>query len=378
MITFRLLSHRDQVNIAIDGELKREAYKVVRNHPGVTYSITHNLFYFKYDPTSFEELKQKLKSLTKFTDEVNIAELETRMIEQLNLQAPPGYEELLTTMRYSEATKGTYISQLKRFLLFIHPLTIDETDDHIIHRYLLYLVDKRGVSISTQNQAINAIKFYLEHVKKGERRIYYIERPRPETKLPTVLSEAEVFAIFEQTRNLKHRCLLMVMYSAGLRISELLRLKKVDIDVGRQVIYVRGAKGKKDRVTVLSAFAYQVLQTYLQTHWTKEWLFEGWSGGQYSSRSVNNIVKRAARRAGIEKNVSAHTLRHSFATHLLESGTDLRYIQALLGHESSRTTERYAHVTTKGMNQIMSPLDRMMHKAGLELGGGQHLLPEKK
>jgi site-specific recombinase XerD len=215
------------------------------------------------------------------------------------------------------------------------------------------------VSRSTQNQAINAIKFYLEHVKHGERKVYYVDRPLKELKLPTVLSEAEIQRLLFHTRNIKHKCLLLLLYSGGLRISEVLKLKPVDVDTDRNVIYLRGAKGNKDRITLLSAVALTYLQQYLAAYKPATYIFEGPNGTAYSSRSVNKIIKRSALLAGIVKNVSAHTLRHTFATHLLEHGTDLRYIQSLLGHESSKTTERYTQVTRKGFMQLTSPLDNL-------------------
>ena len=153
---------------------------------------------------------------------------------------------------------------------------------------------------------------------------------------------------------------------AGLRQGELIGLKWTDIDVDRKMIYVRGAKGMKDRVTVLSDIANQYLQFYREQYDPKHWVFEGPPGVRYSPRSVNSIIKRNAFRAGIEKKVSAHTLRHSFATHLLEGGTDLRYIQALLGHESSRTTERYTHVTKRGFDKLRSPLDNLLPRGTLD------------
>jgi site-specific recombinase XerD len=234
--------------------------------------------------------------------------------------------------------------------------------DSIVHDYMIYLVRIRKVSLSTQNQAINAIKFYLEHVKKGERKVYYLDRPRNEWKLPVVLSEDEIALLLKHTKNIKHRCLLLLLYSAGLRISELLNLSWNDIDPDRQVIHVRDGKGKKDRITLLSPLAYKQLTDYLQKYRAATWLFEGPGGRPYSNRSVNSIIKRSCALAGITKRVSAHTLRHSFATHLLEHGTDLRYIQSLLGHESSKTTERYTHVTRKGFDQLVSPLNRIAEK----------------
>ena len=239
---------------------------------------------------------------------------------------------------------------------------MDQVDETDIHQYMMHLVTERGVSISTQNQAVNAIKFYLEHVKHGERKVYLIERPRKEDKLPTVLSEEEVKRLLDVTKNIKHRCLLFMLYASGLRISELLKLRHTDIDHDRKVIHVRSGKGGKDRITLLSDVAYELLTEYRAGYAPVYWLFEGPDGNAYSQRSVNKIIKKSSLKAGIQKRVSAHTLRHSFATHLLEHGTDLRYIQSLLGHSSSRTTERYTHVTTKGLDQLISPLDRIWKK----------------
>lgn len=174
-----------------------------------------------------------------------------------------------------------------------------------------------------------------------------------------MLSEEEIRLLFENTHYIKHRCMLMLLYAAGLRRSELLRLKPADIDASRKLIYVRGGKGGKDRVTLFPARAYEIIREYLELIKPREWLFEGPDGNPYSATSLNNIIRRSAQRAGIRKHVSAHTLRHTFATHLLEAGADLRYIQSLLGHESSKTTERYTQVTRKGFENLVSPLERM-------------------
>ncbi|MCD6345847.1 MAG: tyrosine-type recombinase/integrase [Bacteroidales bacterium] len=224
---------------------------------------------------------------------------------------------------------------------------------------MLYLVEDRQVSSSYQNQAINSIKFYYEKVLKGPRRVYYIERPRKEKTLPAVMSEAEVKMIFEKMTNLKHKCLLMTCYSGGLRISEVLNLKPSDIDSSRMLIHIRGGKGKKDRVTLLSTKLLEILREYYKMYKPGEYLFAGQMGGKYSDRSAQLVIKRAADRAGIGRRVTMHTLRHSFATHLLENGTDIRYIQSLLGHASPKTTQIYTHITTKGIDQIKNPLDNL-------------------
>ena len=206
---------------------------------------------------------------------------------------------------------------------------------------------------------INAIKFYYERVLKGERKTYLIDRPKKEKTLPTVLNEEEIKLLLNKTENLKHKAILMMAYSAGLRLGELINMKIKDIDSKRMQIRVEQAKGKKDRYTILSNKMLAILREYFVRYKPNEWLFEGEKGGQYSARSIQKVAKLSATKAGIKKNVGVHTLRHTFATHLLENGTDLRYIQSLLGHESSKTTEIYTHITTKGFDQIKNPLDQL-------------------
>ena len=186
-----------------------------------------------------------------------------------------------------------------------------------------------------------------------------IERPRSEHKLPNVLSEEEVMRIINNVQNIKHKAILLTIYSAGLRISEAVNLKIADIDSSRHLILIKGAKGKKDRNSLLSEKLLVYLRKYFLMYKPKVWLFEGQYGGQYSDSSIQAIFREACNAAKITKKATVHTLRHSFATHLLERGTDLRYIQELLGHSSSKTTEIYTHITHKGMEQIKSPLDNL-------------------
>ncbi|MDH4298338.1 MAG: site-specific integrase [Cyclobacteriaceae bacterium] len=336
-------------------------YQTLANFSDRKYSRTHRCFYIVYTKHRLQQLFAQLSVscevvLHRFTNDFEpVATVPTNVVT-----IPKAYAEKLIRMRYSRATYDNYLIQFRNFLLHIHPVAAEDITESHINDYLLYLTNNRQVSISTQNQAINSIKFYLEHVMGGERRVYYTERPRKEWKLPTVLSEQEIKDLFYHTKNVKHRAIMFLLYSAGLRMSELLKLRWADIDNTRGVIYIRSAKGKKDRITLLSTSAHEYLLYYRDIYGPKEWVFESPCGGPYSPRSVNNTIKRNSFRAGITKRVSAHTLRHSFATHLLEGGTDLRYIQALLGHESSRTTERYAHVTKRGFEKLRSPLDNLL------------------
>jgi site-specific recombinase XerD len=368
MIEILPIYHNNILFISFKGWLEREAFTVVNTYPGRRYSATHKRYYIPYSADALQKITLALKEVAdvKVLDWPEATDLQPPVQTKTLVIIPALYREIMVRKRYSAATIDNYIIQFRFFLEFISPADADHITDELIHQYMLYLAETRKVSVSTQNQAINSIKFYLEHVKGGERKVYYIDRPFKEWKLPTVLSEEEMQRLLYHTQNVKHRCLLFMLYSAGLRMSELLSLKWADIDADRKVIYVRGAKGKKDRVTLLSQVAYNYVQHYCQLYKPETWLFEGVDKQQYSARSVNNVVKAAATRAGIKKNISAHTLRHSFATHLLENGTDLRYIQTLLGHESSLTTERYTHVTRKGFERLISPLDTMAGRIILE------------
>lgn len=265
----------------------------------------------------------------------------------------------LKELRYSEGTIKSYKSLFEEFINHYPTTEIDKIDEAKIIAFCQYLVIDRKVSASYQNQAINAIKFYYEKVLGGQRKFYFLTRPDKEKALPTVLNTQEVTQIFRATSNLKHRAILMVIYSAGLRVGELINLKIKDIDSERKQIRIEQGKGKKDRYTLLSAKTLDLLRQYFREYKPQEYLFEGQACAQYSARSVQAFFQEICKKAGIKKNVSVHTLRHSFATHLLENGTDLRYIQVLLGHESSKTTEIYTHVTTKGFEQIKSPLDNL-------------------
>ena len=272
---------------------------------------------------------------------------------------PEEYKLKLKELRYANSSYKTYIAHFEEFINYYIDLEIENIDEAKITDYLRYLVLERKVSSSTQNIAINAIKFYYEKVLKGNRKIYLVDRPRKEKTLPNVLNEEEISNLFKSIDNTKHKCILMLAYSAGLRLGELINVKIKDIDSERKQIRIEQGKGKKDRYSVLSIRLLELLQKYYKEYNPKDYLFEGASGGQYSARSIQMIMKEAAKKAGIKKKVSVHTLRHTFATHLLENGTDIRYIQSLLGHESSKTTEIYTHVTTKGFDQIKSPLDNL-------------------
>ncbi len=244
----------------------------------------------------------------------------------------------LSIRKYSRRTIKSYIRINRDFLLFSgkRPEEIENKD---VKEYLYYAVNQKKVAASTLNVIINALRFYYGEILK-KRFAYEIKRPKKDKKLPIVLSQEEVSRILSSVTNLKHRLILMLMYSAGLRVGEVVKLKIEDIDVKRRLIRVRGGKGRKDRYTILSEVALKTFKEYAE------------------------IFERARNKAGIKKDATVHSLRHSFATHLLENGVDLRCIQELLGHKHSKTTEIYTHVSTKNLSKIRSPLDM--------LGGEKH------
>jgi integrase/recombinase XerD len=361
MIILTPLLHRKKLCIAIRGSYGKKADSIVRAFPGRAFSSTHRCWYIPFSDAILKDLMFQLGE----SQHVCLRENEQQDLplslftatEAENVVVVPLlYKETLLKLRYSDHTIKNYCTQFRNFLQFIQPKTAAEFTAQDIHQYLLMLAEKR-FSISAQNIAINAIKFFLEKVQNCPQQVYYIHRPRKVFQLPTVMSEQEVRSLLWATNNIKHRCLMFLLYSSGLRMSELLNLRNDHIDFGRKAVYVRKGKGGKDRMTLLSMAAAECLVQYLAIYKPQHWLSEGPEGNRYSASSVNRIIYTSARKAGITKRISAHTLRHSFATHLLEHGTDLRYIQALLGHESSKTTERYAHVTRKGFEGLVSPLD---------------------
>jgi site-specific recombinase XerD len=319
---------------------------------------------FPYSQNIFDEIETYFK---KFNYDIKSKFINTKGYNKKELKnysnarkCPDEYISKLKVIRYSQNTIRTYTSAFTDFINYFSKKELHEITNEDIKSYLLYLVEKRRISTSFQNQIINAIKFYYEKVCGGKKLPYItIDRPLKEKFLPTVLSEDEVKQIINSVSNLKHKAILLTIYSAGLRLSEVINLKIGDIDSTRKAIIIKGAKGKKDRNSLLSEKLLLILREYFKQYKPKVWLFEGQYGEQYSDRSVQSIYRKACYNAKIMKKSSVHTLRHSFATHLLERGTDLRYIQELLGHSSSKTTEIYTHITHKGMENVKSPLDNI-------------------
>jgi integrase/recombinase XerD len=289
-------------------------------------------------------------------------------------------EQGLLLHGYSPRTRKVYMGHLRRFVDWCDPPvdegsrerpstqiqeegieTLSDADvEDLIQRYLVHLVAHRDASRSYHNQAVSALRFLFETVLERPRLALRIPRPKTRRKLPDVLSTDEVARMLDKPRNLKHRALLMLLYSAGLRVSEVVRLRPDDLDEDRGLLRVRGGKGGKDRNTLLAQRALDAVRDYQAAYPTDRWLFPGARSSRHlTSRSVQRVVTRVARAAHIRKRVTPHTLRHSFATHLLEGGTNLRIIQELLGHNSARTTQIYTHVAQTALQAVRSPVDNL-------------------
>lgn len=268
------------------------------------------------------------------------------------------FKKYLFSKRYSPTTIKTYTETTGVFLRYFREKTMQEINHLDFIEFNNNYILKKNLSNSYQNQVVNALKLFFQIIDNKKVVIELIHRPRREKKLPNVLSKDEVKAILETPKNIKHKAMLSLIYACGLRRSELLNLTLKDIHSERNLLLIKQAKGKKDRVVPISAKLIALLRDYYKAWKPITWLFEGQiPNTKYSEKSLENVLKQSLAKTNITKKVSLHWLRHSYATHLLESGTDLRYIQELLGHSSSRTTEIYTHVSTKNIQQIRSPFD---------------------
>jgi len=268
------------------------------------------------------------------------------------------FRKYLLSKRYSPNTITVYCDALRSFLTFYRNKSVKDITNEDVILYNNDYILKNKFSVSYQNQIVNAIKLFFRTVYEKSIQVEKIHRPKREKKLPNVLSKEEVKAILDAHSNIKHKMMLSMIYSCGLRCGELLALQPVHIDSKRNIVLLKNSKGKKDRIAPLSPKILEMLREYYKLYKPTTYLFEGQTEGTpYSDKSLQQVLKQALEKAKITKPVTLHWLRHSYATHLLESGTDLRYIQELLGHNSSKTTEIYTHVSTKSIQQIKSPFD---------------------
>ncbi|MFN0203659.1 MAG: tyrosine-type recombinase/integrase [Bacteroidia bacterium] len=344
----------------------------VKNIHGRRFNMETKLWEIPYTQLSIRFLTAHFSGelVYLFTLDTNIPEgnrmYKKMQEEEKNNFLPAKYEEEVTKMeeqmrlrRMSYKTVKTYKNTFRYFLKYYDSVLPSEITEQQIRDYLGVRI-KEGISESYQNQIINAIKFYYEQVLRQEKKTYALPRPIQPEKLPNVLSQEEVGKLLNAIDNPKHKCMIMLIYSAGLRLSELINLRIADIQVSRMEIFVKGGKGKKDRITILSEKILSLIKSYIELYHPVDFLFEGIYGGIYSARSVQAVFTEAKEKSGINPYATVHTLRHSFATHLLEAGISLTVIQQLLGHHSIKTTEIYTHITNNLRKQVKSPLDSLV------------------
>jgi len=369
-ITLKHLIINNEKQIGLQFNTDKEVYALTKELPNLKWTDKYGMAYIANTKENLDAIFKKFRGIAWINcnhffpnrpisldnKPLEVDWFRKRALSSDYRRCPEEYLTKLELKQYALNTAKTYISCFEAFLNYYKDVVLSSLDENDVRNYLKYLV-QQGKSNSYLNQAVNSIKFYYEVVLEMPNCFYAIERPRKEFKLPKVISKEEVKKIIANTNNIKHRCIVSLLYSAGLRRGELLHLKVSDIDSNRMLVRVDDSKGNRDRFTLLSVSTLKDLRNYWSAYRPKQYLFEGPSGGMYSAESVLKVVRRSAAKSSIKKPVTPHMLRHSFATHLLESGTDLRYIQTLLGHSSSKTTEIYTHVAVNQYRNIVNPLD---------------------
>ena len=374
VITLKSVTYQGEKRIAAEFDYNPEFTGLLKMIPGCSWSQSLRAWHMPDTKESLDYLFGSfrgkawldLESLKRSRLEAPAQAIPTRLnpkvsLPELSAEASEKvirFSQWLHSRRYSENTIRTYTESIRIFFRYFHAKeTGNISNDDLIQFNNCYIL-ANGFSSSFQNQVVNAVKLFYRTIENRVLDVELIHRPKREHLLPNVLSKQEVKSILEASTNVKHRAMLSTIYACGLRRGELLNLKISDLDTNRHLLIIRKSKGRKDRVVPVSDRVINMLHGYLMMYKPEHWLFEGqYKGDQYSEKSLQSVLKAAVNLANIGKPVTLHWLRHSYATHLLESGTDLRYIQELLGHKSSKTTEIYTHVSTQSLQKIKSPFD---------------------
>lgn len=357
-ITYHLITHSGQKRILLKFDRNSEWNNRIKKVPDARWSTTHKGWHIPATKTNLEKCgikEERLVAAASQSKAEKIVGLSNNNKEQLQL-----YIAQMTLQKLSSSTITTYRNEFLQLLQLLKTKNVQDITAADLKRYMLYCTEKLKLSENTLHSRLNALKYYFEQILKQEKFFWEIPRPKKQLLLPKLFNQDEITAIIKAVGNLKHRTMLMLAYSSGLRVSEVVQLKTSNIDSKRMSILIEQAKGKKDRVVVLSP----ILLIMLREYWKKckpsknSYLFEGQVKGEpYSTRSLQLVLAAAKEKAGILKPGSIHALRHSFATHLLDKGTDVVMIMKLLGHNDIKTTLRYLHVSNRDMLQIISPLD---------------------
>lgn len=391
-ITLKPLHHRGNAQLGIEFEYDVEVKNYIKTYQGIKWSQTHKMFYVLDTADQRNNLLQFLRrkgfyvdytALRKPARALKVLEQRPAKPDKLELYKPLPKEhkqtlhnfiQYLKGKRHSESTVQTYGYFVLRFLHFLkeHPRTT--WDNEKIRLFIEKVVAKEKYSISSHRQSISALKHFTELCGIGGFDASEIARPKKSRYLPTILSKEEIIDIIQCTKNLKHRAVIALIYSSGLRISEMINLELMDLDFDRSQIRIRNAKGRKDRVVVMAEIVKPLINNYINTYRPTRFVIEGRAGERYSDSSVRAFLKASCKAAGIKKRVTPHTLRHSYATHMMEQGVDLRHIQELLGHAKPETTMIYTHVAQKNLMKVQSPLDVVVKAISKNYKNGQKVL----
>ena len=345
----KLIRYKKENRIAVYFDKNAEYIARIKKLEGSRWSPTLGAWHLPDTAENRERFKIETPLGKSVLSKISVEnqEILKRFIEHIQLKG------------YSISTLKTYRNEFGTFLNFLKEETADTCEIEKIREYFLYCINEQKLSEATIQSRINALKFYYEKVLRREKVFIEIPRPKKHATLPKVFSQTDIRKIFEVTKNLKHNTMLKLCYGLGLRVSEIINLKINDIDSKSMQVFIERAKGKKDRYANLPQSILEQLREYFIEYRPKEYLFEGQYGGQYSIRSAQEVFKNALRNSKINKPLGIHSLRHSFATHLLEQGTDIRFIQELLGHKDIKTTLLYTHISDKNIRKIISPLDNL-------------------
>lgn len=364
-IVLKKVVHRKKIRLLLLFAYNDFLISKIRKIKDYTWSQTLRGWYTDYSTKNLNLIKQTLKNNVIFKLDGSVYNLELKIkterkpreISNANKEILTAYVKYLKGKCYSESTVKTYFTFVADFFDYIKDTPLSTLTNRDVEKFIEDVFIPRKYSISTHRQFISAIKLFKAFYPECPIEEIALKRPKRSTLLPTVLSKEEVIDLLRYTKNLKHRAVLAMIYSAGLRISELINLKLSHIDIDRRQLTIKNSKGRRDRNIILAQSFIPLLQNYLMSYNPKTYFVEGKPYQRYSAESVRSFLHRSCKLARITKRVTPHTLRHSYATHLLENGIDLRYIQELLGHAKPETTMIYTHVSKKDLLKIESPLD---------------------
>jgi len=368
MRTIRLFPfhHREELQIGITYKFDFELNEFIKNMEGMRWSRTYSCFYLQYSVNNKKRIYHILRKIGSIIDysalqNLKIGTLESSQIQnsdlnQHQIEILQEFKNYLIGHRFSKSTLKTYTTFVQRFIEF-QKENLDAITNRSIELFIEKEIAGKNYAVSTHRQCVSALKHFATLHRFPELEAEQIKSPRKSKYLPVVLSKEEVIDLLRATRNLKHRAIFALLYSSGLRVGEAINLKQKDMDIDRRQISIRLGKGRKDRVVIMAESFIPLLLNYLGTYRPQNYFIESPQGGLYSSSSIRAALHHACKLANIKKKVTPHTLRHSYATHMLENGIDLRHIQSLLGHSKPETTMIYTHVTQKELMKITSPLD---------------------